>query len=838
MATAIRWLRWNGVYDVAGICNRKLTPLDSPAEQLKAIKERLYILGFDCGSLDNSPNNESKDALITFNCYWNHPNFRKWLPPARKADPPPAVPAPAAPYYDQDTIKCLKEIDEVIQPASPSGKAASERRKLDVSRSRRERSGGVDLTLNSASALAIKIVSAPDSLSPFAEFAAIELEIRGFELMRSLMIRIYRNFDPKTDANAIPGARMVYQEILDSDAIESLPEKGVAENKGSHHPAKAYIMRQVIGGGMNGGFGNYLGVAYERLHAPYKVRVWASTKDKFFEKYAFTPTGSTKSRKISKSDVPSLHYLEDKPREEVRRRRKVALANTGTVQDEFHLIEPDINHVDSVHDKSNIVKADKSEAIRFYWHEIEKSNAALARPKYWTKADQHQINLIAHPCPTHNSRFLIDNQIEMEMLPNIFVKNPVEVYWELRGRLDRDGENFKYTELSEVFANVERHINIIKRRLCCGQWSHVGDNIKSDALSTIDFIETRAQGLKSGSFPYNDSLIFLNSFMSFFSYVVHKAVVQDELKFYETCDLQKGNQPRLTDLARFPDYLRDRRNNIDGCRSPAQSEYGMLQGHHFHNSIQSRPFFDVLGTVFSYLKVKEGVDSFMDYSVRKIGKVILLPSYNPLDAYFFVKIRAVPMYMVGMLDMQYLGADGIRQIPIGFFEHDCFHVASPRSGGTQQWRTLYKRLCELIDASAPPVRLTERQVYDKWQDNVKMIDQIMAVNGGNKRETLGFLLFWLLHEPKSGTVLPYLQSRGVASANIAGLIDSFPSPATPEPTLLTDRLNHAFQMSLQNIRQEDSTDFFGSYSHPFMADLDWAAQTVDNPLVPLLDYIG
>src|ERR1041385_8709857 len=109
MVTATRWLRWNGVYDLAGICNRKLTPLDPPADQLKALKERLYLLGFDCGTLDNSPSNESRDALVTFNCYWNHPTIRKWvpLPPAQPAQPRVPLPAPVltAPYYDADTVK-------------------------------------------------------------------------------------------------------------------------------------------------------------------------------------------------------------------------------------------------------------------------------------------------------------------------------------------------------------------------------------------------------------------------------------------------------------------------------------------------------------------------------------------------------------------------------------------------------------------------------------------------------------------------------------------------------------------------------------------------------------
>ena len=730
MVTATRWLRWNGVYDLAGICNRKLTPLDSPAEQLKALKERLYLLGFDCGALDNNPSNESKDALVTFNCYFNHDTIRKWVPlpppmPGQLVVVPPK-PVPAAPYYDANTIKALKDIEDEIPVPSPRSKAAREhRRTLSASRSRYEKSGGVDFTLNDFAPIAVKIVSVPKSIKPFAEFGAIEVEIRGYEFIKSLMIRIYRNFDPATDANAVPGERMVYQEILDADGVAELPDAEFDENKGKHKPAKAYIMRQVIGGGMTGSFGNYLGVAYERLHAPYKIRVWASTKNKFFDEYAFQPSGAAKSRKIIKSENPSLHYLDEDHREEVRRTRNKFLALVGAPREEVHLIEPVINHIDTVHDKSNIAKTDKSEPVRFHWKELEKSNAAIKRAKYWTEKDENGINLTAEKCDTHPVRFLLDNQIEDEAIVKIFAKDPIGVYWELRNRLDAD-ENFQFTELAEVFGNVGRHINILRRRLCCGQWSHVDEAIKNDALATLTYIENEAANLKGRSYPYNDSLIFLNSFVSVVSYVIHKAVVQQELEFYLNNDLRKAAHPvPAPGSTAFDGYLRDRRNNIDGCRSTATSEYGMTAGHNFASKTQSRPFFDVLGGYFSYLKTKEGIAEWMDYKTRQIGKAILLPSYNPLDAYFFVQIRAVPMYLVGMLDMQYLNADGIRQIPVGFFEHDCFHVASPNSsgGGTQQWRTLYRRLTHVIDASAPPNKLTERMVYDRWQANVRGIEQ-------------------------------------------------------------------------------------------------------------------
>ena len=836
MVTVTRWLRWNGVYDLAGICNRPLTPLDSATDQLLAVKERLYLLGFDCGTLDNNVNNETKKALLTFNGYWNHATIRKWLPPARVGEPPPPAPNPPAPYYDNDTIACFKEIEDKLPPAAKPVPATPPAKNVDVSRSHRERSD-FGLTLNVAAPLAVKIVSTPDLISPFSQFGAIKIEINRFEQVKSLMIRIYRNFDPQTDENAVPGERMVYQEILDDKAIAALTDKDFKHNIGEHHKAKAYIMRQVVGGGMNGSFGSYIGVSYESLHAPYKIRVWVSAKDKFFEKYAYKPTANAPSRKISKSDEPHLHYLDDDKRTEVRRRRKVSLADTGAVQDVFHLIEPDINHVDTVHDKSNIVKSDASDPIRLYWNDLSNSNTALKRSKFWTKKDGDEINLIGKTCPQHNARFLVDNLIEEEIFPKLFAGDPVEIYWDLRTRLDNEGENFRYPELKEVFANVSRHMNIIQRRLCCGQWSSIDKAVRSDALSFIDKIASAPDDLKAAGFPYEKCLIFLNSFISFVSYVVHKAVVQYELDFYINFDLQANIQPPFdrsnNNFSNYAFYLRDRRNNIDGCRSTAQSEYGMQDGHHFNKGNKSEPFFDILGRKDSYLKIKDAVDAWMDYKTRKIAKVILVPSYNALDAYFFVRIRAVPMYLIGMLDMQYLNADGIRQIPVGFFEHDCFHVTTPDTG-TQQWRTLYKRLCEVIDASVAP-KLTEKAVYDRWQVNIKTIHQMVNAYTDNKKKTLGFLLFWLLHEPRSGSVYKYLQSQGVAPSDIADMMNSFPHPAMPEPTPISIRLKYGHKMALQNIRQEDDTDFFGDYSHPFMADLDAAARIIEQFILPRMN---
>jgi len=45
-----------------------------PIETVSGIKARLNNLGFDCGKVDETVNEETTDAIFDFQCYINHPN--------------------------------------------------------------------------------------------------------------------------------------------------------------------------------------------------------------------------------------------------------------------------------------------------------------------------------------------------------------------------------------------------------------------------------------------------------------------------------------------------------------------------------------------------------------------------------------------------------------------------------------------------------------------------------------------------------------------------------------------------------------------------------------------
>jgi hypothetical protein len=849
MATVTRWLKWNGVYDLAGICNQPLTPLDSTTEPIKAIKERLYLLGFKCGGMDNTLNNETKRALLTFNGYWDHQDIHRLADTA-------AATFPAA-YHDPATIKCLKDLEDTWPPPPvvvPT--TATVTTTVQVSRNRLGRTG-YSTTLNTSTSLAVKVVATPKSLVPFAEYAALEIEIKGWEKVKSLLLRIYRNFDPTTDQVAIAGDKIIYQEILDERALQALAAKGPKRHTGPHHEAKAFIMRQEVGGGFGGSFRNFFGVAYERIHAPYIVRVWVSTIDKFFDSYAFKPTDEDKASRKAANEKFNLHYLDDQEREAITRGRQQALTSKGMTRGGLHRNEPDINHMETVHDKSNLAPTDASESpvvktSARYWSQLTKWNAALKQAKHWTAKDAQAINLIAEPCADHPPRFLLDNIIQKETFPDTFAKDPVGTYMALRANLDRDGTNFACAELKEVLDNVRRHLNSIKRRVCCGQWAQLAEAIRGDAVSFIEHtIEPELDKLVKRNYPYDDSLYFMNSFMAFFSALVHYAVVEPELDYFTKFSLQPTRllptQNNDTQgLRDFGKYLGQRRGKIDGFRSEAFSEFGMT-GTHIYPGGKLSQFFEADGFGYpqrkdktrtsgvGYPRLRIEIADKQQTTGQMVGKAILIPSYNPLNAYYFVTIRAVPLFLVGMLDMQYLNADGIRQIPVGFFEHDLFHVETGQK--QQQWETLYNRLCNVIAQSkSTTTPLTEENVYRKWQKNIKTIDDLVALYTDKKEQnTLKFLLFWLLHEPKSGSVYEWLKKKGVAPDEANKFMRTFPYPALPEAALLSERLSHGHKMALQNIRQEDETDFFGVYSHPLMEKLDWAASILEMLFIPLMD---
>ena len=871
------WLKWDGIYSASGVCNQPLLPLDAGENQIKAIKQRLTLLGFKCNEINNDLDNDTKIALLTFNSYCDHPDIHLKVNPCGncgKTLHKPFEPcrrhgnqtAPVQDFYDDSTIRMLESLDDEWWQPQAQNELIQETEVIgvDLSRSRIGRANSFDFTLHSATSIAVKVVSTPDEFSRFSEYAAIQLQIEGFETVKKLLFQIYKEFDGDPDTIEVDAKKLVYQEILDLDGISKLPSEGPPDgNKGAHRDAKAFITKQMIGGGMTGFFGNYIDSAFERIHAPYKVVVWISNDENEFEE---SDEPETQNEGTGEADhrpgTVGIHDVE--AQESFRKIRTSLIKGEGTSNPLFGLA-PELTELVTVHDRSNIRNGEEGEeGLRTSWSDFTDKNPLLLQPQYWTEENADRINLIGQQCEHHDNEFLKRNEIQPEEFPNKFRDDSLETYRNLRERLEHEGENFKYPELSEVFHNVGRHVNIIKRRLCCGQWNQIDEELKENIVSFLDEqIDPKIGELLANQCPNDDSMIFFNSFMFFFSFVVHKAVVRPELDFFETFGLQENQAPN--DSNEYNEYLRNRRNKIDGNLSDAQCEYGFYNKHPFDGSNNSAEFFTADGfnsQGYPYMKNKIASNTSMtpvtnlvnalfepgnrigrDKRKRKfeakyanLAKVILVPSYNPLDVFFFVEIRAVPMFMVGMFDLQYLTADGIRQIPIGFYEHDLFHVNTGQ--GTQQHPTLLKRLCSTIQDSAGSENpMTEFDVYERWQRNLANVIRHIGQRRGDQHFTLGFLYFFILHEPmglsgyefvkalniliqspvpgraprQADSINAYLRNNNVQADRVQSLTEVFKSPALPEPGSMLDRVEEGVLVEV--VREKIKNDFFGSYSY-------------------------
>jgi hypothetical protein len=156
-------------------------------------------------------------------------------------------------------------------------------------------------------------------------------------------------------------------------------------------------------------------------------------------------------------------------------------------------------------------------------------------------------------------------------------------------------------------------------------------------------------------------------------------------------------------------------------------------------------------------------------------------------------------------------------------EHDTFHVASKLTGGgaTQQWETLYTRLCELMEI---PFNLTEEEVYQRWQKNLDICNQKFQGFGKEKKFTLEFVMFFILHEP--GLINPlgldsFTDSFGNRKDEIKSLINNTDKwVVTPESSFIRNRIRMG-GLALTIIKRLNH-DFFGLYANDAVPHLKWA----------------
>lgn len=94
--------------------------------------------------------------------------------------------------------------------------------------------------------------------------------------IKSLMLRIYRNYDAGSDGTSLPVEKLVYQEVLRKDALDLLADaqkntdSGIPEVEEKEHLSGLDIASVAKRSTLS--------------HSPYKIRVWVSTKKNAFGK--------------------------------------------------------------------------------------------------------------------------------------------------------------------------------------------------------------------------------------------------------------------------------------------------------------------------------------------------------------------------------------------------------------------------------------------------------------------------------------------------------------------------------------------------------------------------
>jgi len=86
--------------------------------------------------------------------------------------------------------------------------------------------------------IGVRIRKVDAQIRPFEE--ALAIRIRLYEsspnLIRSLVLRIYRSYDPITDTGDVHASKLVYQECLNRAQIDQLPEEDPTRGKGGKKP--------------------------------------------------------------------------------------------------------------------------------------------------------------------------------------------------------------------------------------------------------------------------------------------------------------------------------------------------------------------------------------------------------------------------------------------------------------------------------------------------------------------------------------------------------------------------------------------------------------------------
>jgi hypothetical protein len=723
-----RWLIWDGFYSLFGECNQPLAPIDS----IRGVRQRLRRLGFYRG--DRLKNDEQLDsdlarAIVEFKAFPDSPTKQ---------------------HTTELNSATRSGIDSVFTGPLGGKELDSKARTKPIPVSHEQ--------------LTTKVVSVPSAIDPFNEFAGIEIQIGRLVRVESMLLRIYRNYDPATDnGREIPKERLVYQEVLDKKAVQALLQSppgpsASQKNIGGYSPEATTLLREKRL--FNNGY-------VCRAHAPYKVRVWVSSSLDTFAAYA-DPT-----RAAWKDLAPRAEAFE------------FARDRGPAATDDPH---PTLKENQDVHDQANF--------------------GGRAAASSWTGVDNAGVNLLQQPCPVHDASFIARNrQLSERFIFERFRDQPVKTYLDLyrRAAASADG-NFGYPELDDTFENIRRHINRIRQRICCGRDSAIGAEIKIQINRHLDLLEQDVEKLFNQVYPYHDSLRFVAKFMEMVDWITYHTRTVPELRHYQLMGKGEDEREWTLNIRRLFEELARLRNLRDGLNYSTQLRLFTTES---------------LADIYNAAGGKSLWQKCRLMPALNKRDLVVLPSYNPLDEVFFVKIRQVPMFVVGLIDLEYLIADSHRYSPFEFFSHDAFHIFSNQDEGEktpQLWRSLFNRASELDPKNGFGDAAQRERLIRQWDAYATHIQSLLAQGtqqGADFQRALEILLFCVFHEPiDTGT------STSKASF----------SPAIMEPASAQTRL--AAPSFVEKIEERARNQWFGPLSQAVIGQFRAARDFVLQNLQP------
>jgi hypothetical protein len=717
MAQKTLWLHWDGLSSLFGTCNQMMEPVDS----IIGVQARLKWLGFYDGPIDDQLNDKTKEAIKLF-----------------KVFPEKIVTEGDAPTTDDVDDLFLQKLDGLYEYKTGKraiGSSAIVELPDNYHAAVNPNEGGehaVGITLV-LEPLAVRIEAVPKQFKPFEEFAGIKVKLTKYERIQTLLFRVYHSYDQGTDATTVPPInhdekpddnRIVYQEVLNRSEIEQLWDENPGGKYFSKNVAKYSAETAKILRAKRYHTSEYISAE----KGSFKFKIWVSTEPEAFNEFVDATVLAREMllefEALQNSEFvrtpADLKYLVDRIKED----------RTADTSDD---IDPEININSLVHDQS-----------------VHNPNGLFADWKnVWTsKTNKLGRNLIQPVCTQHNTQFFIDNEQIDERFASAthaesFLKDPVGIYMDLwrRAKAAPDG-NFAFPELADVVTNIKRHINRIRQRLCCGPYSAISADLKKEIKNGLNKVDSIVAQTESDGYKYHDCLILTVKFVGIWHWIVLHAIVRPELEHYQLAaniDYDNENESR------------EQMNQLSACRTryfaglndPTAEFKSEHPGNYFENSKLE----DILDINKSPMKDSIIIDKILGRASRTGSplprELILLPSFNPLDEIYFTRIKQVPIFLQGIIDLKYLDADAHKYTPWEFLQHDTGHTFQ----FGKLWISYSLRIKELsIDGFENEARVQE--ILDTWNVNAQLLRAGNDEIRGNEDLSRAFdiVLFSLMHE--------------------------------------------------------------------------------------------